>query len=179
MYNFYISLIIMTNIEYTNIISIPNSSIVYEYLLYYNIVFYYHNESIELLDYYLKNLQFLFTNISNTDKNEILFGVNFFVSNLDFFIQNLTSKYTNYQKSNKLVHKIYENNKNYIETIYCTIKFDEYNFYINVHEIISKPYNINFEQSKLITIKNKKIKMILFIMINIILIININHLTII
>jgi hypothetical protein len=57
-------------------------------LIYYNIVFYYHDEPIELLTYYLNNLKFLFGNI-NYDNNydSAQFCFNFFVSDLNKFIE--------------------------------------------------------------------------------------------
>lgn len=47
-------------------------------LIYYNIVFYYHNEPIELMTYYLNNLQFLLNNMIKTNKTQIQICVNFF-----------------------------------------------------------------------------------------------------
>ena len=58
-------------------------------LIYYNIVFYYHNEPIELLTYYFDNLNYLFANMIKDDNNQLIFSVNFFVSNLKNFILSL------------------------------------------------------------------------------------------
>lgn len=47
-------------------------------LIYYNIVFHHHNEPIELMTYYLNNLQFLFNNMIKTNKTQIQICVNFY-----------------------------------------------------------------------------------------------------
>jgi hypothetical protein len=60
--------------------------------IYYNIVFYYHNEPIELMTYYLNNLKFLFNNIIHDNNNLIQFCISFFVSDLDKFIESLKKK---------------------------------------------------------------------------------------
>lgn len=110
-------------------------------LIYYNIVFYYHNEPIELMTYYLNNLQFLFNNMIKTNKIQIQICVNFFVSNIDKFIDLLKQKKYIQTTNNyiKYKHIIYENKTNYIETEYIDIKPTNYDFEIRIHEIISKP----------------------------------------
>ena len=46
-------------------------------LITYNILFYYHNEDIKLIDYYLDNLKNMFNNLSNTNDTNIQFIINF------------------------------------------------------------------------------------------------------
>jgi hypothetical protein len=120
-------------------------------LIYYNVVFHYHNEPIELMNYYLNNLKFLLNNIIKHTKTQIQICINFFVSNIDNFIHSLkqhkyihtTNNYTKYihttNNYTKYKHKIYENKTNYIETEYIDIKPINYDFEIRIHEIISKP----------------------------------------
>lgn len=110
-------------------------------LIYYNIIFYYHNEPIELMSYYLNNLKFLFNNIINDDNYLIQFCISFFVSDLNKFIELLKqSKFVdkiNYKISK---HIIYENNNNFIETKYIKLVPLNFDFEIFIHEIVSKPY---------------------------------------
>lgn len=109
-------------------------------LLYYNIVFHYHNEPIELLTYYLENLRFLFNNMIKQDNLIIEFSINFFISDLNSFVKLLINKkYISNFNFNKIKHKIYENKTNLIETNYIKIKPNNYNFEIIIHEILSKP----------------------------------------
>ena len=76
----------------TKIIKINDKFLIYktyDILIYYNIVFHYHNEPIELLTYYFDNLNYLFANMIKDDNNQLIFSVNFFVSNLKNFILSL------------------------------------------------------------------------------------------
>lgn len=138
----------------------------YKNLIYYNVVFYHHNEPIEIMSYYMNNLKFLFNNIYNDDnKNVIEFCINFFVSDLDKFINLLKSnKFINSTNHKINYHKIYENNDNFIETKFTKLKPINQNFDIYVHEIISKPYkNIdNNEYNNIIKCNNDKDEKIKF-----------------
>ena len=113
---------------------------IYDNLIYYNIVFYYHNEPIELIKYYLENLNFLLANMIKSDNNQIIFCICFFVSNLKEFVKLLKNKkFINHDNFTHNKHIIYENKINYIETNFIKIKINDYDFEILVHEIISKP----------------------------------------
>jgi hypothetical protein len=78
-------------------------------LITYNILFYYHNEDIKFIDYYLDNLKTMFNNLSITNNTDIQFIINFIVSDLDNFIVNLESHI------NINIHLL-ENNKKLIFT---------------------------------------------------------------
>ena len=132
-------------------------------LIHYNIVFHYHNEPIELLTYYLNNLKFLFNNMIENDNCEINIIVNFFVSNLKIFKKLLRDKkFINSTNFNDFIHKIYENNANYVKTKYIKIKPNDYNFEIIIHEIVSKPnkniYSDNYNNIIECYDNNKNIK---------------------
>lgn len=119
-------------------------------LIYYNIVFHYHNEPIELMTYYLNNLKFVFDNMFYHEKTQIQICVNFFVSNIDDFTKKLIEhKYI----SNKIEisidkYIIIENETNYIETKFYEFTPKNYNFEIRIHEILSKPYKNIFNNYK-------------------------------
>ena len=108
-------------------------------LIYYNIVFHYHSEPIELIKYYFDNLNFLFNNLIFNDNIELIFCVNFFVSNLKDFTMSL--KNHNYINNDNYVlnkHIIYENDTNHITTKYVKLKQKNYNFDINIRTGIYK-----------------------------------------
>ncbi len=128
----------MTKTNEIKIDSIPNDEL--KNLVYYNVVFHYHNEPIELLTYYLNNMKYLFDNMILNSKIKIEFCVNFFVSNLDTFIELLgENKFTNNNIHKKITHRIYENNNNYVETKFVDTTPTYYNFEIRIHQIMSKP----------------------------------------
>lgn len=108
-------------------------------LLIYNIVFHYHNEDIELLDYYLQNLNTMITNVFSTSIIDIKFNIIFFVSNLENFVTILRSKFI-ITNTDLKEHIIYENNTNILKTKYYIVKINNFNFSISVHNILSKPY---------------------------------------
>ena len=54
------------------------------------IIFYYHNESIELMNYYLDNLETIFKKIKSTLKIKIIINIVFFVSYIEEFINRLS-----------------------------------------------------------------------------------------
>ena len=119
-------------------------------LITYNILFYYHNEDIKLIDYYLDNLKTMFNNLSNTNDTNIQFIINFIVSDLDNFIANLEShiNITKIESSNN-IYKINETLENFLETKFQQIKINNYDFNIIIHQNISYPYKFfnkyNFE----------------------------------
>ena len=130
-------------------------------LIYYNIVFHYHNEPIELIKYYFENLNFLFNNMIKNDNVQVIFSVNFFVSNLKDFL--LSLKNINYIHDSNYVfnkHIIYENDTNYITTKYVKLKLKKYDFYVNIHEIIAKPNKniLSNDYNNIYTCNKKNIK---------------------
>lgn len=137
--------------KYNKNITLENNEL--KNLCYYNIVFHYYNEPIELLNYYFQNLKNLFDNVIFNQEIEIKFCVNFIVSEIEKFIELLcTNKYIKSNKYIKGKHKIYENKDNFIETKYVNVLLLNYNFEINIHEIVSKPYkNINSNKFENIT----------------------------
>ena len=109
--------------------------------LLYNIVIYYHNEDIKLLNYYIANFDNIFKLIFSNKQIKISFNINIIVSNIDQFI----IKYNKLFKKNiniklKKKEKIYENNENYLEYNKIIIELDLFN--INIIELISKPYKL-------------------------------------
>lgn len=73
----------------------------------YNILFYYHNEDIKLIDYYLDNLKIMFEQLTNPNDTDIQFIINFIVSDLDNFITKLEShiNITKFESSNNIYIK--------------------------------------------------------------------------
>lgn len=86
-------------------------------LITYNILFYYHNEDIKFIDYYLDNLKTMFNNLSITNNTDIQFIINFIVSDLDNFIVNLESHINIIKiESSNNIYKINETLEIFLET---------------------------------------------------------------
>lgn len=119
-------------------------------LIYYNIVFHYHNEPIELMTYYLNNLKFVLDNMFYHEKTHIQICVNFFVSNIDDFTKKLIEHKYILNEIEISIDKyiIIENETNYIETKFIEFTPKNYNFEIRIHEILSKPYKNIFNNYK-------------------------------
>lgn len=109
-----------------------------KHLLYYNLIFFYHNEPIELLDYYIKNINKIFENIKSNDIYKIIFDIIFFISDIDKFIHNLQI-YNEIIVLDNNIDVIYENNKNTIKLKSKKIKIKNYDFFIEIKEILSFP----------------------------------------
>ncbi len=126
----------------TKDINIVNNETIENNLLFYNIVFFYHNESISLIDYYLKNIKTIINTIKSTNKVKIVFNFILFVSNLDQFIKNL-EEYIKKDKSNKFIkknkhtEKIIENDTNNIELDSITVEIN--NILLQIKTIKTKP----------------------------------------
>jgi hypothetical protein len=124
-------------------LDIVNNETIENNLLFYNIVFFYHSESISLIDYYLKNTKTMIDKIKSTDKVQIVFNFILFVSNLDQFIKDLQGhlkdKFTNPIRSEIII----ENDTNQIELNSITIKINNVN--LQVKSIKTKP-NTKIEQ---------------------------------
>lgn len=117
------------------IIKINNND---KYLLYYNLIFFYHSEPIELLDYYINNINKIFEEIKSNDMYEIIFDIIFFVSDIDKFICNLQI-FKEITLLNNEIDEIYENNINTIKLKSKKIKIKNCNFFIEIKEIMSFP----------------------------------------
>lgn len=116
-------------------------------LLYYNLTFYYHNEDIELLSYYLKNIDTIYKNIKSNNQYDIIIDISFFVSDLEIFITKLRNIIKFYTK----IEKVYENKFNFIELKIIKIKFVDYDFSVCIKQNLSFP-------NKLIKFFNDNIK---------------------
>jgi hypothetical protein len=118
-------------------IDIVNNETIENNLLFYNIVFFYHSETISLIDYYLKNIKTMIDKIKSTDKVQIVFNFILFVSNLDQFIKDLQGhlkdKFSNSMHSEIII----ENDTNQIELESITIKINNVN--LQVKSIKTKP----------------------------------------
>ncbi len=94
-------------------------------LLFYNIIFFYHNESIELIDYYLKNIRTILDNFKSTNTETIIFNFVVFVSKLDEFIEELKKHKTVKIIKNKYPEKIIENDTHHIDLDSITININD------------------------------------------------------
>lgn len=117
------------------IIKINNND---KYLLYYNLIFFYHSESIELLDYYIININKIFEKIKSNDKYEIIFDIIFFVSNIDKFIHDLQI-FKQIILFNDEIDEIYETHVKTIKFKSKKIKIINCEFFMEIKEIISFP----------------------------------------
>lgn len=115
-----------------------------DYLLNYVMTFFYHKEQIELIDYYLENIETIFKNISSNNKCEIRFDIIFMVSNIDFFYTNLENYLTKEQVIKEKIYnqKVYENNSKYVEFKVCIVKIKKYSYFIKIVQILSFPNSI-------------------------------------
>lgn len=113
--------------ERDNLVNLePNLKI--DKLLVYNIVFYYHEEDIDIFDYYLENIKNLLNKINLIYDISINFYITFIVSKLDEFIKKLEKKFLLTYKSKIKQQEIYENNSNKLKTNYYELKIEKYDF---------------------------------------------------
>lgn len=112
----------------------------YNLLILYNITFYYHNENIKLIDYYLDNLSTMFDKININNGAKLQFIINFLVSDINVFMENLKNNQYDIQNeniSNKCTFN--ETSTDLINLTHCQIKIKNYDFTINIYKINSLP----------------------------------------
>lgn len=118
-----------------------------DYLLDYILTFFYHKEQIELIEYYLENIETIFKTIFSNNKCEIRFDIIFMVSNLDIFYNNLK----NYLKKEEITivdtynQKVYENNTKYVEFKVYKVKINKYSYFIKIKQILSIPNSVVYD----------------------------------
>ncbi len=140
----------------------------YNLLILYNITFYYHNENIKLIDYYLDNLSTMFDKININNGTKLQFIINFMVSDINVFMENLKNNQYDIQNeniSNKCTFN--ETSTDLINLTHCQIKIKNYDFTINIYKINSLPNkyinefdfnNIkNYENDKFIKINKNNV----------------------